>query len=217
MEKPTHYVEARILPLDSEMPSSGDMAFVMSRIMTSVHLSIVEGAEIAVSFPKYRTKAKLDDKGVVVEPTGPGNVVRIFGDMMALVSFISRPDFAQLVGSAGCSIGKNPIKPVPEDVSWEKFSRNRSSERGTDGGVRRIVDRLARKVAQGTLDISPEEIEDRGRSIRAKGSKRMPPYVHLDSVSTQKRFRLFIDRSDVLAFDQGAPTSYGLGVAVPAF
>lgn len=217
MEKPTHYVEARILPLDGEMPSRGDSAFVMSRIMTSVHLSIVEGAEIAVSFPNYRTKAKVDENGIVIEPTGPGNVVRIFGDMMALVSFISRPDFAQLVGSAGCAIGKNPIKPVPEKVSWEKFSRNRRSERATDGGVRRITERLSRKAAEGRLDVTAEEIEDRGRSIRARGSKRMPPFVHLDSASTQKRFRLFIDRDDVPRFDQGKVSSYGLGVAVPAF
>lgn len=217
MKQPTHYVEARILPLDSEMPSSGDMAFVMSRIMTSVHLSIVEGAELAVAFPNYRTKADVDAKGVVVAPMGPGNVVRIFGDMMALVSFISRPDFAQLVGAAGCAIGKNPIKTVPENVRWEKFSRNRGSERATDGGVRRIAERLTRKAAEGRVAATPEQIEDRCRSIRAKGSKRMPPFVHLHSASTQKRFRLFLDREQVSGFESGRVTSYGLGVAVPAF
>lgn len=217
MDKPTNYVEVRVLPLDGDALSGGDVAFVTTRIMAAVHLHIVEGNEVAVAFPYYRTKALKSEKGDLVETVGTGSMLRIFGDSNSLMSFLVRPDFAQLIGGAACSVGKNPIRTVPEDANWEIFSRNRCIERKTPSYIERSATRLEARAESGRGKSTTVARQVRHETLAEASETRLPPYVQMDSLSTSKRFRLFINRDVADHFVAKSPSTYGLGVTVPSF
>lgn len=217
MEKPTHYIEVRILPLDGSLPSGGDIAFVTARIMACVHLHIVEGNEIAVNFPDMQTEPLKNECGNVIAAIGTGNIVRIFGNPMALMGFLVRPDFAQLLGGAACSVGKVPVKEVPADTSWEVISRNRAEERNTEAFAIRSTRRLRQRIETGVSNLTEEQLDARLQKLSKPKKKKHPPYVFVDSASTGKRFRLFLNREAADKKYVGSLNSYGLGVVVPAF
>jgi len=209
MEKPTHYVEARILPLDGDLLSRGDMAFVTSRIMTAVHLAIVSGLKIAVSFPEFQQKFARDSETKEVKLAGTGSIIRFFGSMNDLMSFIVRPDFARLIGEAACRLnGATPIREVPSLVAWEIYRRNRAVERDCEG----FVARAGRRRERRGLPVVPFEGEQHSVANRAH-------YAHFNiaSTSTGQKFSVFLDREDVLEFTSGGLSTYGLGVSVPVF
>jgi CRISPR-associated protein Cas6/Csy4, subtype I-F/YPEST len=217
MDKPTHYVEIRVLPLDGEMLSGGDVALVTAKIMAAVHLHIVDGHDIAVSFPKYQTKTVKDDNGRVMETVGTGNLIRVFGDANALMAFVVRPDVAHLIGAAACSVGKAPIKSVPETSEWEVFSRFRGAERDTAAYIERSGRRLASRIEAGRSKMGMSDLAVRAEKLSQDLGRKLPPYVNMESSSTGKRFRLFVDRKSVSEFVSKKPSTYGLGVTVPRF
>ena len=197
MEAPTHYVEATILPLDSAQLSGADISFATTAIMGCVHLAIVEGAEIAVSFPKMSSDE---------EVTTTGSVVRIFGSVLDLAKLLARKDFASLNAGGMFRLGKESIRTVPADVKWETYRRDRSVERSFDGFAAREARRL----------------EGKGRSeawaARPKTRREKLPFVTMKSASTgENRFSIFIRRQEETSFISGKPSTYGLGVSVPAF
>jgi CRISPR-associated endoribonuclease Cas6/Csy4 subtype I-F len=197
MEAPTHYVEATILPLDSVQLSGADISFATTAIMGCVHLAIVEGAEIAVSFPKMSSDQKV---------ATTGSVVRIFGSVLDLAKLLARKDFASLNAGGMFRLGKESIRIVPSDVQWEIYRRDRSVERSFDGFNAREVRHCENKGL-------PQAMADRPKMRRDR-----LPFVRMKSASTgENRFSLFIRRQSADAFVSGKPSTYGLGVAVPAF
>lgn len=217
MDQPTHYVEVRVLPLDGDTLSGGDVAFVTSRIMSCVHRHIVEGSELAVAFPKYCTTPSKAKEGAAAETIGTGQIIRLFGDFNALMSFVVRPDFAQLIGGAACSVGKAPIKQVPQNAQWEVFSRNRSVERRTEAYVERACTRLATRVENVVGLPSVDEFRERVEKEAQLPKSKLLPFVQMDSASTKRRFKLFIERKPAEGFIPKAPSTYGLGVTIPSF
>ena len=208
MEKPTHYVEARILPLDGELLSRGDMAFVTTRIMTALHRAIVDGLKIAVSFPEFQERLERDAETKEVKLAGTGKIVRFFGSMNDLLAFIVRPDVASLIGEAACRLsGATPIREVPSYVAWETYSRDRAIERRFPG----FLDRLnRRRVKRGNEVLAPEEAaDDSHRSHHA--------HFNISSSSTGQRFSIFLRRNDVSDFTPARLSTYGIGVPVPVF
>lgn len=196
MEKPTHYIEATILPLDGTQPSRADIAFATSSIMRCVHMVIVEGAEVAVSFPQM----------TVDEVTSTGPVVRVFGSVLDLAKILARPDFASLNAGGLFRLGKEAIRSIPESVDWETYRRIRSVERTFSGFERR--EEARRKQRQ----------EGSARGIRPKQKREKMAFINMRSSSTgDHRFSLFIGKTSVDDFVAGKPNSYGLGVTVPAF
>lgn len=217
MDKPTHYVEIRVLPLDGDMLSSGDVALVTAKIMASIHLHIVDGHEIAVSFPKLCEKTVRDSKGFVAENVGTGDVIRVFGDAVSLMSLLIRQDFAFLIGAAACSLGKQALKEVPSNAQWEVYARERSTERQTRSYIERSGQRMARRIADGRSSKTADDVAERSRQLTSRIGGKLPPFVQMASSSTGKRFRLFIERSSVDGFVVATPSTYGLGVPVPKF
>ncbi|MDW9478893.1 type I-F CRISPR-associated endoribonuclease Cas6/Csy4 [Sinorhizobium meliloti] len=196
MEKPAHYIEATILPLDGTEPSRADIAFATSSIMRCVHLVIVEGAEVAVSFPQM----------TVDEVTSTGAVVRIFGSVLDLAKLLARPDFASLNAGGMFRLGKEAIRPVPNAVVWETYRRVRSVERTFEGFGQREARRR-------------ERMEDAAsRDARPKQKREKTAFINMRSSSTgDHRFSLFIGKASAGGFIAGKPNSYGLGVTVPSF
>lgn len=208
MDKPTHYVEARILPLDGQLLSRGDMAFVTSRIMSAVHLAIVSGLNISVSFPEFREKLVRNNDGQEVQLAGIGKTIRFFGSMNELMAFIVRPDFACLIGEAACRlVGSMPIREIPQMVSWEIYSRNRKVERTFAGFVER-ANRRNHKNGRKLIDVGADN-SNKHRSHHA--------HFNVSSSSTGQKFCVFLDREDVNEFLPGTLSSYGIGVGVPVF
>lgn len=198
MERPVHYVEVRVLPLDGSAPSGGDVAFVMSKLMHCVHKHIVDGHEVAVSFPEFRTEA--GDGGL-----GIGSRIRVFGSHDSLMAILVRKEFAQLVGSAAISTGSEPIRSVPEGCRWEIFQRWRSPEKQCEGFVLRAARRKLRRKGEADYPVFHNR----------KG--KLPPYFFMDSASTGQRFRIFLKRMEAEGHVPGKVSAYGLGVPVPAW
>ena len=197
MEAPTHYIETTILPLDGTAPSRADIAFATTAIMSCVHLVIVEGAEVSVSFPKM----SVNDSA-----TTTGSVIRVFGSVLDLAKLLARQDFASLNAGGMFRLGRESIRPVPNDVSWEIYKRDRSNERKFDG----FREREARYVER-----NPSA---KWRLDRPKQGGEKTAFIAMRSASTgDKRFALFVKRVAADGFVSVKPNTYGLGVAVPAF
>lgn len=210
MEKPTHFVEARILPLDGDLLSRGDMAFVTSRIMSAVHLAVVSGLKLAVSFPEFQEKLDRDAETKEIKLAGTGSIVRFFGSMNDLMSFIVRPDFACLIGEAACRInGAMPIREVPTLVAWEIYYRNRAIERGFDGFINREGRRLER------LGLTIDKVKN--RRLHDVADRSHFAHFNMTSSSTGQKYSVFLSRKDVIEYTPGALTTHGLGVSVPVF
>lgn len=212
MEKPTHYVEARILPLDGDLLSRGDMAFVTSRIMSAVHLAIVDGLKIAVSFPEFQQKFERNPETGETKMAGTGSIVRFFGTMNDLMSFIVRQDFARLVGEAACRLtGASPIREVPVMVAWGLFKRDRSIEKSFEGFVERENRRFERI---GFPDL--EKIK-KPRSIKEFADRTHFAHFNATSSSTGQKFSIFLRREILNDFSSRELNTYGLNVSVPIF
>lgn len=197
MEAPTHYIEVTILPLDGTTPSRADIAFATTAIMNCVHLAIVEGAEVSVSFPEM----SVDDGA-----TTTGAVIRVFGSVLDLAKLLARQDFASLNAGGMFRLGRDSIRPVPNDVSWEVYKRDRSNERKFDG----FKEREARYVER-----NPSA---KWRLDRPKQHHEKMAFISMRSASTgDKRFALFIKKAPAETFVSAKPNTYGLGVPVPVF
>ena len=218
MDKPTHYVEVRILPLDGDKLSGGDVALVTTKVMTAIHLHIVEGHQVAVSFPNLRVTPLKDPRGNVSEPMGTGNIIRVFGDAMSLMSLLVRQDFAFLIGAAACSVGKQAIREVPPVSTWEIYERDRRTERETPAYVERSGQRLLGRIASGrSPGRTASDVRERADKLAEKSATRLPPYVHIASSSTGQQFRIFLRREASEEFRSAPVSTYGLGVPVPSF
>lgn len=210
MEKPTHYVEARILPLDGDLLSRGDMAFVTSKIMTAVHLAIVDGLKIAVSFPEFQKTLVRNQETKELKLAGTGSIVRFFGSVTDLMSLVVRPDFAYLIGAGACRMkGPAPFHEVPSFVAWEIYHRDRKIERGFEGFSLREARRVEKHGISGVDRKAPlhQNVADRSHFA----------HFNVSSSSTGQKFSVFLDREDADEFVPGKLTTYGLGIAVPVF
>lgn len=197
METPTHYIEATILPLDGIQPSRADISFATTSIMACIHLARVEGAEIAVSFPKMDAESEI---------TTTGSVIRVFGSVIDLAKLLARQDFASLNAGGLFRLGKESIRSVPTGTTWETYRRVRSVERNFGG----FAAREARY-------IETHEGQER-RKDRPKQKREKLPFINMRSSSTgDNRFSLFIRKEPAAVFAVGQPSTYGFGVTVPSF
>lgn len=197
MDIPTHYIEATILPLDGPQPSRTDIAFATTAIVGCVHLAIVEGADIAVSFPRMTV-----EDGV----TTTGSVIRVFGSVLDLAKLLARQDFASLNAGGMFRLGKESIRTVPSSVAWETYRRVRSVERTFEAFSAREARYCERKEGREWRVERPREKRER------------LPFINMRSSSTgHQRFSLFIRKEPSTEFISGKPSTYGFGVTVPAF
>lgn len=186
----SHFIEAKILPLDPEQPTRSDEAFVMSKIMACVHLHIENGHQVAVSFPGYS-----------MSPPTLGASVRIFGSLADLAALLALPEFAQLIASAACAVGRLPLREVPENHSWEVFKRDRRPERRFENYRRKKAERTGRSID----DITPPQAE-------------RTPFTMVRSTSTGGRtFTMHVRRLEAPSPGGETANGYGLGSPTPVF
>jgi len=201
----THYIEARVLPLDGASPSRGDAAHVLSLLMSAIHQYILQGNNVAVGFP---SKA-------IVNQTDGDNVVRVFGDPNVLMGLFVQQSFAALVGGGAIHLGQQPIRQVPQDVTWVSYTRNRSAEKSSVGWAIRSDRRFRARTGDGNrADERLQKLSER------PVKKRTPFFVNIGSSTTAQRFRLFVDETSSTGPGEARFNNYGLalpGSAVPAF
>ncbi|MTH95508.1 type I-F CRISPR-associated endoribonuclease Cas6/Csy4 [Roseibium sp. RKSG952] len=216
MEAPKHYIEAKVLPLDGAAPSGGDVAYILSRIMWAVHMHIVEGHQIGITFPQLdpASSKEGEDKFFL------GSRMRLFGTANSLSSLIIRQDFAGLVHGGALTIKGSGIQDVPAEHGWISFCRDRRTEQNTPAFVERSTQRLLNRSAEGKCKITQTEIKDRRLKLLSRKEGALPPYINVGSGSTRRKFRHFLSVQKASGFGDGSITTYGMckpGTAMPSF
>lgn len=157
------------------------------RVLTAIHLSIAEGAELAVDWPQWQ-----DIEGRF------GFVMRVLGKPEGL--------FKVMLKLAGLIEHKlivcSDLKQIPEDApcKW-MFVRERTSSRSTPSYRRRQEQRAAA----------------RGEQPPAKTPERKSTHwLPMQSRSSQQEFGMAIRRIPATEVG-AASNAYGLGVAIPCF
>lgn len=187
----THYIDVKVLPLDPENPSRSDEAFVLSKVVACIHLHIENSHVISIGFPGYSLPGH-----------SLGKVVRVFGEVGELAAFLANPQFAQLIASAACAVGRSPIKEVPADTAWVVFKRDRMSE----------------KVFSGYAERWKRRREKHGLSTDYKAKPvDLMPYVNMTSSSTGRKFPIFVKMEPVDGPMDVLANGYGLNKPVPLF
>jgi len=113
-----YYIDIKLSP-DEEVP----IYFIRNKIYTKLHKALftLKSTEIAVSFPRYKTKL--------------GDVIRLHGTEAKLTELQFTDWLGGLKGY--CSI--NAIQATPDDVSYRNISRIQSNM--TESKLRRLIKR----------------------------------------------------------------------------
>lgn len=161
---------------------------IHARLMTAAHLCCgIEKRTMAVAWPDWQGT-----------PGEFGFLFRIFG---------SEADISAFQEKIALMVEKNlircfPVQPVPETSETVYFVRDRRIDA-------RAPSRLARLI---------KRAQARGEEFTPKGPAAYipaPHFLHLNSVSGKRAFKMYIRRKKEGASDKGR--AYGLGYPVPHF
>ncbi len=189
-----HYLDITLLP-DAE----ANLGFLWQKVYQQIHLALVENkvgenqSLVAISFPEYGSK---------IFPLG--SKLRLLAEEASLLESLNLPKWLNRLTDY-CHY--TSIKPTPDVKEYAVFRRKQFSSN---------VDRLARRRVK-RKDETYEQALSHFEGFENEQSEL--PYINSQSLSGDKRFRLFIDKAikpnDVL----GTFDCYGLSktATVPWF
>lgn len=174
--------------IDIRAAKPGILYDLYGRVMMAVHSSITEGAVLAIDWPQWQ-----DQEGRF------GFVMRVLGTPEGLFKALMK--LTKLIEHQLLSCSE--LKTVPEDAKpqW-MFVRERASSRFTPAYRRRLERRAAERGQPKQVPV---------------GERKASHYLPMQSRSSQQAFALGILRVPVNEGACPAPTSYGLGIAIPSF
>lgn len=182
------YQEITLLP-DTEIP----LYFIWQKVYQQLHIALVENkdnddnSKIALSFPKYNeTKTHLGDK------------LRIFAETEEQLDQFNSSQWLERFSDY---THVTSIRPVPKKVKGHAcFYRER---------VKSNILRLARRRAK----WKNETLEEALKVIKPPEKKQKTdlPFIWVNSQTSGKKFRLFINQTVSENAVEGQFTCYGLG------
>lgn len=199
----SYYQEVRLIP-DEEV----GMSFLWTKVYTQVHLALAEytnsqnASDIGISFPEYHHDTKS------VKQSNLGRCFHLIADDMNALSkldlrkWLKRyEDYAPL-----SEIMSN--KTIESHAVFTRFQpRNQASLRRT---LKRRIEKNGESEKDTLTNIEKLSIK-----------KSTLPSIHLDSLTTNQEYRLFIKKTEVdTESSEKAFTTYGLsknGSTVPMF
>jgi CRISPR-associated endonuclease Csy4 len=165
--------------------------FLWEKVYQQIHLALVESQNeegqvpIGIAFPEYSSN-----------PPKLGNKLRLFApeektlETLAARQWLSRLlDYVHITG----------IRSVPEQTKGQVIYKRLQPKANPE--------RLARRKAK-RENISLENALIALKEVKPERVK--TPFVHINSQSSQRRFRLFIDKARVSQSQQGLFSTYGL-------
>jgi CRISPR-associated endonuclease Csy4 len=209
------YLEITLLP-NPEI----NLNFLWAKVFPQIHLGLVEmqdenkNVPIGLSFPEYGLGRK---SGVL------GGKCRLFaGDEAILERFDARKRLARLSDYVHCT----GIRPVPAKLLGHAIYRRRQPKTNPERLARRYAKRHGldfETALNATVRVRPE-----GRDVGYQTAFRyceMPrqpvplPFIRLKSLSSEKSFCLWIEKSAVAEPVAGGFSCYGLSArsTVPEF
>ncbi|MDO9178036.1 MAG: type I-F CRISPR-associated endoribonuclease Cas6/Csy4 [Agitococcus sp.] len=176
--------------------------FIWSKVYTQLHLALVAmptQGNVGVSFPEYVYK---EDDGKAFGFLG--SKLRLFAhdettlQQLNINQALSRlSDYVHITG----------IRPVPKNVTYAIYKRHQPKTN---------AERLARRRVKHKQDITFEQAV---KAYQSKISHTNLPFVQLDSLSNEQRFKLFVSKHTAAEACDDKFGSYGLGIlaTVPEF
>ncbi|PCJ39524.1 MAG: type I-F CRISPR-associated endoribonuclease Cas6/Csy4 [SAR86 cluster bacterium] len=188
-----HYLDITLLP-DAE----ANLGFIWQKVFQQIHIALAENklpngnSAIAVSFPEYSDKFPLGSKLRLFSPT---------------VEILEQLNVNQWLNRLSDYTHCTSIKEVPESVAHTRFKRKQFTTNPHRLARRRV------KRKGGTL----EEALQYYATFEDKESKL--PFINMNSLSGESKFRLFIDKEEAAEPVQGEFNCYGLSktATVPWF
>jgi CRISPR-associated endonuclease Csy4 len=176
--------------------------FIWSKIYTQLHLALVampEQGNVGVSFPEH----------VYTEDNGKafgflGSKLRLFAHDEATLQQLN---ITQALNRLSDYVHITGIRPVPKNVTYAIYKRYQPKTN---------AERLARRRVKHKQDVTFEEAV---KTYQGKIAYSHLPFVQLDSLSNEQRFRLFVSKHSADEACDGKFGSYGLGIlaTVPEF
>ncbi len=176
--------------------------FIWSKVYTQLHLALVAmptQGNIRVSFPEYVYKED-DDKAFGFL----GSKIRLFAHDEATLQQLN---ITQALSRLSDYVHITGIRPVPNNVTYAIYKRLQPKTN---------AERLARRRVKHKQDMTFEQAV---KMYQSTISHTNLPFVQLDSLSNEQRFRLFVSKHTAAEACDGKFGSYGLGVlaTVPEF
>ena len=179
------YLDITLLP-DEET----DLGFLWQKVYQQVHLSLVENKQsdnsslVAISFPQY---------GETNFPLG-GKLRLLAGN----AELLERLDLARWLTRLVDYCHTTSIKPVPTNVKYMQFRRNQFNSN---------VHRLARRRAKRKGETVEESLN---YFASFKDEQTRLPYINMQSLSKDKKFKLFIKKESAEQEQSGEFNCFGL-------
>ena len=194
-----HYIEVTLVDTDEFSPYA-----LWSVLYTQLHLALVEikdqnnQVNVGISFPQYRFN---QDKGIGFL----GTKLRLFAQTEA---DLQKLDLRKWLDRLTDYVHVSSIREVPVNkiTGYVTFSRKQ---------VKTNAERLARhRVKRGDIDF--DEAFKRYQNVITSTDL---PYVQMKSLTSDKSFKLFIEKRDVEKSESQVFSSYGLSSesCVPEF
>ncbi|MDF7675751.1 type I-F CRISPR-associated endoribonuclease Cas6/Csy4 [Neisseriaceae bacterium ESL0693] len=189
------------------VPAEISSYFIWSKVYTQLHLALVEYIHssgqhnIGVSFPGYQLNAKKEPGKIPL-----GDQLRIFAHDEAQLHQLNIGHWLdRLADYVHCP----SIRAVPAKTGYAVFSRHQPVTHSE-------IYRLARRRVQRDPEIS---LKTALQSYPKKIDPCTLPFIQLNSLSQEQRFRLFISKQTTDAPQSGTFSSYGLSshATVPDF
>ena len=192
-----HYIELTLM----DNPDF-NLHTLWSKIYTQLHLALVAmptQGNVGVSFPEYVYK---EDDGKAFGFLG--SKLRIFAHDEATLQQLN---ITQALSRLSDYVHITGIRSVPKNVTYAIYKRHQPKTN---------AERLARRRVKHKQDITFEQAV---KAYQSKISHTNLPFVQLDSLSNEQRFRLFVSKHSAAEACDGKFGSYGFGVlaTVPEF
>jgi CRISPR-associated endonuclease Csy4 len=176
--------------------------FILSKVYSQLHLALVAmptQGNIGVSFPEYVYK---EDDGKAFGFLG--SKLRLFAHDEATLQQLN---INQALSRLSDYVHITGIRPVPKNVTYAIYKRHQPKTN---------AERLARRRVKHKQDMTFEQAV---KMYQSTISHTNLPFVQLDSLSNEQRFRLFVSKHSAAEACDGKFGSYGLGVlaTVPEF
>ncbi|WP_166113008.1 type I-F CRISPR-associated endoribonuclease Cas6/Csy4 [Pseudoalteromonas sp. Z9A5] len=199
-----HYLDITLLP-----EADITLGFIWQKVYQQVHIALVDSkvgkneSSIAVSFPRYNTKAS----GEQAFPLG--NQLRLIANDETQ---LAKLNIAKWLNRLEDYVHIKSIKPVPENVTYAAFIRMQvKGEARIEKDMLSKAQRWAEKSGQ-PLNACLAELE----KSKPKANNKLP-FIWLESQETRQRdlnasrkFPLFIKKVEVTEQQVGTFNCYGL-------
>lgn len=185
------YQEITLLPA----PDIGHF-FLWEKVFQQIHLALVEGQNtegqvpVGLGFPEYSA-----------EPPQLGTKLRIFAPNEAVLEAL---DIKKWLAHFSDYVHITRIRAVPT-ARIEGFARYKRLQPKSN------LERIARRKAK-RENISVEQALKVLKSKKARSKRVNNPFIQIKSLSSQRSFRIFIEKERVSEQQSGLFSTYGLSV-----